>query len=43
MRLNLRKRKKRGNSMSMKRLLDVLSDILSDRYGVRIEVKTWDK
>ena len=29
--------------MSMQRLLAVLSDILSDRYGVRIEVKTWDK
>lgn len=29
--------------MNMQRLLAVLSDILSDRYGVRIEVKTWDK
>ncbi len=29
--------------MSMQRLLAVLSDILSDRYGVRIEVTTWDK
>ena len=29
--------------MNMSRLLAVLSDILSDRYGVRIEVKTWDR
>ena len=29
--------------MNMSRLLAVLSDILSDRYGVRIEVTTWDK
>lgn len=29
--------------MNMQRLLAVLSDILSDRYGVRIEVTTWDK
>lgn len=29
--------------MNMQRLLSVISDILSDRYGVRIEVTTWDK
>lgn len=29
--------------MNMQRLLAVLSDILSDRYGVRIEVTTWDR
>jgi len=28
--------------MNMQKLLAVLSDILSDRYGVRIEV-TWQK
>ena len=28
--------------MNMQRLLAVLSDILSDRYGVRIEV-SWQK